>query len=59
MIDLKRLLRYGFPGPVHDISNGSAFTSCYDRRMRNPSWVIECIRKKIDIRWLRKSRKSG
>lgn len=39
MIELRRLLRYGHPGPVFDIGNRTAFVSSYDRRMRNPSWV--------------------
>jgi endonuclease G, mitochondrial len=39
IIELRRLLRYGHPGPVFDIGNRTAFVSSYDRRMRNPSWV--------------------
>ena len=39
MIELRRLLRYGHPGPVFDIGNRTAFVSSYDRRMRNPAWV--------------------
>ena len=37
--DLRKLLRYGHPGPVFDMGNRLAFASSYDRRMRNPSWV--------------------
>jgi len=39
MAEFQRLLRYGNPGPTHDIGNRLAFASCYDRRMRNPAWV--------------------
>ena len=39
MVEFQRLLRYGNPGPVHDIGDRLAFASCYDRRMRNPAWV--------------------
>lgn len=35
--------KYGFPGPVHDVANRGEFISLYDRRMRNPAWVIEHI----------------
>lgn len=38
-VDVRRLLRYGHPGPVFDMGNRLAYTSSYDRRMRNPSWV--------------------
>jgi endonuclease G len=37
------LFEYGFPGPVSDIANRAALISSYDRRMRNPHWVIEHI----------------
>jgi len=37
--DIRRLLRYGHPGPFCDMGNRLAFASSYDRRMRNPSWV--------------------
>ncbi|KAF8455410.1 hypothetical protein BGX38DRAFT_1051993, partial [Terfezia claveryi] len=33
----------GFPGPIADMGNRSAFVSGYDRRMRNPAWVAEHI----------------
>jgi endonuclease G len=33
--------KYGFPNPVHDIAVRGEFVSCFDRRMRNPDWVIE------------------
>ncbi|ANB15019.1 Nuc1p [Sugiyamaella lignohabitans] len=35
--------KYGFPGPVHDIASREQFISCYDRKTRNPAWVIEHI----------------
>lgn len=35
--------KYGFPGPIHDVANRGEFVSLYDRRMRNPAWVIEHI----------------
>ncbi|KAI9824510.1 MAG: nuclease [Sarea resinae] len=37
------LFQYGFPGPVADLKPATSLTSCYDRRMRNPSWVAEHI----------------
>lgn len=37
------LFEYGFPGPVSDIASRSALISSYDRRLRNPHWVIEHI----------------
>ncbi|KAJ6781633.1 hypothetical protein PWT90_08365 [Aphanocladium album] len=37
------LFEYGFPGPVSDIASRSALISSYDRRTRNPQWVIEHI----------------
>jgi len=51
--DFKQLLRYGFPGPVYDIANRKAFTSVYDRRMRNPSWV-NCSRGNVNKRLSKK-----
>lgn len=35
--------KYGFPGPVHDLQTRDEFVSCYDRRTRNPYWVVEHI----------------
>lgn len=35
--------KYGFPGPVHDLSTQSEFVSCYDRAKRNPYWILEHI----------------
>jgi len=37
------LFEYGFPGPVSDIATRAAFISAYDRRTRNPHWVVEHI----------------
>ncbi|SPO01140.1 probable nuclease NUC1 precursor, mitochondrial [Cephalotrichum gorgonifer] len=34
---------YGFPGPVADVAARSALVSSYDRRTRNPHWVVEHI----------------
>ncbi|KAG5915553.1 nuclease [Claviceps sorghi] len=37
------LFEYGFPGPVADVASRSALISSYDRRTRNPHWVVEHI----------------
>lgn len=37
------LFEYGFPGPVADVASRAALISSYDRRLRNPHWVIEHI----------------
>ncbi|KAJ1305057.1 hypothetical protein OPQ81_000097 [Rhizoctonia solani] len=37
------LFEYGFPGPVSDLATRSALVSSYDRRLRNPHWVVEHI----------------
>lgn len=37
--------KYGFPGPIHDLQQRNEFISCYDRRTKNPYWVIEHITK--------------
>lgn len=37
--------KYGFPGQIHDLANRGEFVSYYDRRSRNPLWVIEHITK--------------
>ena len=37
------LFEYGFPGPISDIASRSALISSYDRRLRNPQWVVEHI----------------
>lgn len=33
--------RYGYPIPIHDIASHQEFVTCFDRRTRNPTWVIE------------------
>jgi endonuclease G, mitochondrial len=37
------LFEYGFPGPVADIASRTALISSFDRRLRNPAWVVEHI----------------
>lgn len=37
------LFDYGFPGPISDLATRSALISSYDRRLRNPHWVVEHI----------------
>jgi endonuclease G len=37
------LFEYGFPGPVADVASRTALVSSYDRRTRNPHWVVEHI----------------
>jgi endonuclease G len=37
------LFEYGFPGPVSDIASRHALISSYDRRLKNPQWVVEHI----------------
>lgn len=44
-INPQAFFKYGFPGPVHDLSPHLEFVSCYDRSKRNPYWVIEHITK--------------
>lgn len=43
ILNPNEFFRYGFPGPVHDLQSREEFTSCYDRRTRNPYWVVEHI----------------
>ncbi|KAH6897212.1 hypothetical protein B0T10DRAFT_476318 [Thelonectria olida] len=42
-VDPSGLFEYGFPGPVADLANRSGLISSYDRRTRNPHWVVEHI----------------
>ncbi|KAK6842601.1 hypothetical protein PG987_003461 [Apiospora arundinis] len=42
-VDPSGLFEYGFPGPVADIATRAALVSSFDRRLRNPHWVIEHI----------------
>ncbi|KAK2069201.1 hypothetical protein P8C59_003802 [Phyllachora maydis] len=37
------LFDYGFPGPVTDLATRQALISSFDRRLRNPQWVVEHI----------------
>lgn len=37
------LFAYGFPGPVSDVATRAALISSYDRRTKNPAWVVEHI----------------
>lgn len=37
------LFEYGFPGPISDVASRTSLISSYDRRLRNPQWVIEHI----------------
>ncbi|KAI0389801.1 hypothetical protein F5Y17DRAFT_100570 [Xylariaceae sp. FL0594] len=43
LVDPAGLFEYGFPGPVNDIATRQALISSFDRRLRNPHWVIEHI----------------
>ncbi|KXX82565.1 Mitochondrial nuclease [Madurella mycetomatis] len=42
-VDPSGLFQYGFPGPVADLAHRSALVSSFDRRTRNPHWVVEHI----------------
>ncbi|KAL2123908.1 hypothetical protein VTJ04DRAFT_273 [Mycothermus thermophilus] len=42
-VDPAGLFQYGFPGPVSDLAARSSLISSYDRRTRNPHWVVEHI----------------
>ncbi|RYP45795.1 hypothetical protein DL768_007914 [Monosporascus sp. mg162] len=42
-VDPAGLFEYGFPGPISDIAARSALISSFDRRLRNPQWVVEHI----------------
>ncbi|KAI5956396.1 NUC1 [Candida jiufengensis] len=44
-INPEAFFKYGFPGPIHDLSPHSEFISCYDRSKRNPYWVVEHLTK--------------
>ena len=37
------LFEYGFPGPVADVASREALISSFDRRLKNPHWVVEHI----------------
>jgi endonuclease G len=42
-VDPAGLFKYGFPGPVADVATRQALISSFDRRLRNPHWVVEHI----------------
>ncbi|KAI1078361.1 DNA/RNA non-specific endonuclease [Whalleya microplaca] len=42
-VDPSGLFEYGFPGPVSDVATRAALISSFDRRLRNPQWVVEHI----------------
>ncbi|KAL1843809.1 hypothetical protein VTJ49DRAFT_7519 [Mycothermus thermophilus] len=42
-VDPSGLFQYGFPGPVSDLAARPSLISSYDRRTRNPHWVVEHI----------------
>ncbi|KAH8673585.1 hypothetical protein BX600DRAFT_508834 [Xylariales sp. PMI_506] len=42
-VDPSGVFEYGFPGPVSDVATRSALVSSFDRRLRNPHWVVEHI----------------
>ncbi|RYP40763.1 hypothetical protein DL769_011720 [Monosporascus sp. CRB-8-3] len=42
-VDPAGLFEYGFPGPICDIAARAALISSFDRRLRNPQWVVEHI----------------
>ncbi|KAI1822307.1 hypothetical protein F4861DRAFT_396702 [Xylaria intraflava] len=43
LVDPAGLFEYGFPGPVADVATRQALISSFDRRLRNPHWVVEHI----------------
>ncbi|KAF6815688.1 DNA/RNA non-specific endonuclease [Colletotrichum sojae] len=43
LVDPAGLFEYGFPGPVADMAARAGLISSYDRRTRNPHWVVEHI----------------
>ncbi|KAL1837841.1 hypothetical protein VTK73DRAFT_4533 [Phialemonium thermophilum] len=43
LVDPAGLFEYGFPGPISDIATRRALISSFDRRLRNPQWVVEHI----------------
>ncbi|PNH39198.1 hypothetical protein VD0004_g7679 [Verticillium dahliae] len=40
-VDPAGWFQYGFPGPHADVSSRASLVSAYDRRTRNPHWVVE------------------
>ncbi|ODV92048.1 hypothetical protein CANCADRAFT_55788 [Tortispora caseinolytica NRRL Y-17796] len=43
IVEPEGYFKYGFPVPVHDVKRYNEYVRCYDRRTRNPNWVIEHI----------------
>lgn len=43
LVDPAGLFQYGFPGPHADLATRPSLVSSYDRRTRNPHWVVEHI----------------
>lgn len=43
VINPTEFFKYGFPGPVHDMSKHQEFVSIYDRQTKNPYYVVEHI----------------
>ncbi|ODQ67020.1 hypothetical protein NADFUDRAFT_49472 [Nadsonia fulvescens var. elongata DSM 6958] len=42
-IEPQGFFKYGYPGPIYDVAYRQEFISSYDRRTRNPAWVVEHI----------------
>ncbi|KAL2753385.1 hypothetical protein ACRALDRAFT_1065304 [Sodiomyces alcalophilus JCM 7366] len=42
-VDPAGFFQYGFPGPHADLATRAALISSFDRRTRNPHWVVEHI----------------
>ncbi|KAF3896740.1 Endonuclease [Trichophyton interdigitale] len=42
-VDPSGLFQYGFPGPISDVIDSPSLTAGFDRRTRNPAWVVEHI----------------
>lgn len=42
-VDPAGFFQYGFPGPHADLATRAALVSSFDRRTRNPHWVVEHI----------------
>lgn len=41
IVSPKDFFNFGFPGPIHDLQFREEFISSYDRRTKNPYWVLE------------------
>lgn len=42
-VDPSEFFKYGFPGPIHDLSKHQEFVTVFDRQTRNPYYVVEHI----------------